>query len=62
MKIAHKGNVSALRKLQYPSTGDQLDAMWKIVDALLVGDEPPADALAVRDAVAAVKTKFKKAD
>jgi hypothetical protein len=61
LKIVHNPDPGPLRQQAYPSTGDQLDAMWKIIDALLAGGlNLPADALAVRDAVNAVKTKYRK--
>ena len=59
-KIIHSPDPRPLRQAAYPSTGDQLDAMWKIVEAMLAGQAPPADALQVRDAVKAVKIKFRK--
>lgn len=60
MKITHDPDPRPLRVKAYPTVGDQLDAIWKIVNALLTGDEPTADAIAVRDAVAAVKVKYPK--
>ena len=59
-KIVHNPDVGPLRAKAYPSTGEQLDAMWKIVNALLDGTAPPADALKVRSAVLAVKTTYAK--
>jgi hypothetical protein len=59
-KIVHNPDPGPLRAKAYPPAGDQLDAIWKIVNALLEGKTPAADALAVRDAVAAVKTKYAK--
>lgn len=60
MKIVHNPDPGSMREKAYPSSGDQLDAMWKIVNALLTGGVPPDDALAVRDAVQAVKDKYRK--
>ena len=59
-RIVHNPDPGPLREKAYPSIGDQLDAIWKIVNALLTGDEPPADAIQVRDAVQAVKNKYRK--
>jgi hypothetical protein len=59
-KIIHNPDPGPLRAKAYPSTGEQLDAVWKILNALVDGTVPPQDALKVRDAVAAVKTKFAK--
>lgn len=59
-KITHNPDPGPLREKAYPAAGDQLDALWKIVDALMSGSAPPADALAIRDKVAAVKAKYVK--
>jgi hypothetical protein len=42
----------------YPPVGDQLDALWKLVDSLLSKSVAPAEALAVRDAIAQVKLQW----
>ena len=60
MKIIHNPDPGPLRAKAYPSVGDQLDAMWKIVNRLIAGEDPDADAIAVRDAVIAVKAKYAK--
>lgn len=60
MKLRHDPAPGPLRAKAYPQPGEQLDALWKIVNALIEGQEIPADALAVRDAVAQVKNKFRK--
>jgi hypothetical protein len=60
VKIVHNPDPRPLRQKAYPSTGDQLDAIWKIVNALLAGGIPPDDALKVRDEIAAVKAKYQK--
>jgi hypothetical protein len=59
-RIVHNPDPGPLRAKAYPSTGEQLDAIWKIVNALVEGTTPPADALKVRDAVQAVKAKYQK--
>lgn len=48
------------RAEEYPPLGDQLDAIWKIVQAINAGDSMPADALAVMAAVQAIKDKYPK--
>lgn len=48
------------REAAYPDIGDQLDALWKLVDALIDRKPLPADALAVRAAVSAVKARYPK--
>jgi hypothetical protein len=60
LKITHNPDPGPLRAKDYPSTGEQLGALWKIVNRLIAGEDPDADALAVRDAVAAVKAKYVK--
>ena len=60
MKIIHNPDPRPLRAKEYPPVGDQLDAIWKIVNRLIAGEDPDADAIAVRDAVVAVKAKFAK--
>lgn len=52
--------VDEARRREYPGTGEQLDALWKLVDALLAQSPPPADAMAVRDAVRDVKARHPK--
>lgn len=62
MKITHNPDPRPLRAAAYPSQGDQLDALWKIVDALLAQKLPPPDAIAVCAQVKAVKARFVKKD
>jgi hypothetical protein len=42
----------------YPPVGDQLDALWKLVDSLLSKSAAPAEALAVRNQIAQVKLQW----
>jgi len=49
-----------LRREAYPPIADQLDALWKIDAARAGGKSPPAEALAVRDAISAVKAAHPK--
>lgn len=59
-KIVHNPDPGPLRQKAYPAGGDQLDALWKIVGALLEGKTPPPDALQVKAAIDAVKAKYPK--
>lgn len=59
-KIIHNPDPGPLRAKAYPSTGEQLDAIWKILNAMLAGTASPADALQVRDKITAVKNKYRK--
>ena len=44
----------------YPSVGNQLDALWKIAEALATRQEIPREALAVLATVKAVKLLYPK--
>ena len=59
-RIRHNPDAGLLRARAYPETGEQIDAIWKILNALIDGKPAPTDALKVRDAVQAVKDKFPK--
>ena len=48
------------RAANYPTVGEQLDALWKMVDALVLNRAIPEEAIAVRDAVASTKKQFPK--
>lgn len=48
------------RATAFPAVGEQLDALRKIVEALMRGEQPPAEALAVLDQVKQVKQRFPK--
>lgn len=59
-KIVHNPDPGPLRQRAYPAAGDQLDALWKIVEALVAGKTAPAEALQVKAAIDAVKAKYPK--
>ena len=48
------------RRAAYPDIGDQLDAMFKIIEAIRRSEPLPADALEVLDKVRAVKAVYPK--
>lgn len=50
----------ARRRLDYPSTGDQLGALWSAVDKLAGAKGLPPEAQAVLDGIKAVKTRYPK--
>ncbi len=64
MKIERGHGVRRLA--EYPAKGEQLDALWKIVDAILPHlpaaalDAIPRDGLAVLEQVGDVKSRFPK--
>ena len=62
MKIRHHVPHGEARAKAYREmgNGEQLDAIWKILDALIAGKAPPADAMAVREAVRAIKQRHPK--
>ena len=62
LKLVHDPDPRPVRAQAYPNQGDQLDALWKIVDALLNRQTPPVEALAVYAQVKAVKERWKKKD
>lgn len=43
------------RREAYPDVGEQLDALWKAVDALAEKKAAPVEVAAMRDRIAAVK-------
>lgn len=59
-RIDLRADAATARQAAYPDTGEQLDALWKIVDALINRQPLPAEALAVRDAIATVKARYPK--
>lgn len=59
-RIDLRADVATARKAAYPDTGEQLDAIWKLVDAMIDRQPLPAEALAVRDAIATVKARYPK--
>lgn len=59
-KIIHAPNPGPLRAVAYPKPSDQLDALWKIVTALVDGEPAPKDALDVLAQVREVKARFPK--
>jgi len=59
-RIDLRADVATARKASYPDAGEQLDALWKIVDALINRQPLPADALAVRDQIAQIKARYPK--
>lgn len=59
--VLAKNDYRVQRARAYPKIGDQLDALWKAVDALAAGQPVPADATAVKAAIASVKAAHPKA-
>lgn len=61
MKIDHKEDYQQLRRQNYPAVGDQLDALWAIINQLLnKGTVSDPDAAAIAARIQAVKKKFPK--
>lgn len=48
------------RSHEWPSVGEQLGAIWKILHALEMGETPPADAIAIQDQIDNIKAKYEK--
>lgn len=59
-RITHNPDPRPLRQRAYPSVGDQLGALWEIVEALLAGQPAPIAALQVKAAIDAVKARYPK--
>lgn len=55
MKITHKEDYRKLREKEYPSLGDQFDALWKAMDR---GELPKIQPF--YDDIKAVKDKYPK--
>lgn len=63
MKIQHKMNVGPKRAAEYPSIGDQLDAVYKLAESLRQQGIPlPDDVLTWLDQCKAVKQKHPKGE
>ena len=60
MKVLIRKDINEARAKAYPSTGDQLDAIWKIIAAIEVGNALPRDALKVMEKVKKVKIDIQK--
>lgn len=57
-KAAPDPTYKDLRRMEYPSIGDQLDAIWKAMDA--IGTPLSGDAAALLDRIKAVKQAHPK--
>jgi ABC-type Fe3+-citrate transport system substrate-binding protein len=54
-RIVIKEDYRKLRAREYPSVGDQLDALWKTVQALQDGKSIPDDAAEVLSRIRSIK-------
>lgn len=59
MKIKHSEDHGKLRQAEYPSIGEQLDAIWKHI-ASLPPDKIPPETAEMLSKIQAVKTKYRK--
>lgn len=60
MERAAGASYALRRRLEMPAAGDQLDALWKGLEALAKGQPLPAETTAMMTNIAAVKAKHKK--
>lgn len=60
MKLDLEQDTSIYRRGDYPDTGEQLDAIWKILSELVDRKKVDPEALSVLDSVFGVKSKFPK--
>lgn len=58
MKVKHTADYRKLRAKEYPTVGDQLDALWKLLQVLDV--EIPDESQDVINAINSVKSKYPK--
>lgn len=50
------------RRAQYPTVGDQLDELWRAIEALAAGQPLPASVTDMQATIAAVKSRHLKPD
>lgn len=60
MKITHYDDHRPARAAVYPDIGDQLDAIWKMLESMPQGVSANPEAEAMRDRIRAVKAQFPK--
>lgn len=60
MKIHHSPDPRSLRFAAYPSDGDQLDEIWKALDALINSQPLPQSSLDMLAKIKDVKARFPK--
>lgn len=60
MKIQHNEDYRKLRAAEYPAIGDQLDAIYKLAEAVKGVVEFHPDTMKWMDQIAAVKAKYSK--
>mgnify|MGYP000925810938 CR=1 FL=1 len=59
MKIRHSEDHGKLRQAEYPSVGEQLDAIWKHI-ASLPPDKITSETAEMLNKIQSVKTKYRK--
>jgi hypothetical protein len=59
MKITHKSDYVSRRLREYPSVGDQLDAIWKYIDSL-PNQDVPAETQEMLQKIKSIKTRLAK--
>ena len=59
MKITHKSDYVSRRLRDYPSVGDQLDAIWKYIDSL-PNQDVPAETQEMLQKIKSIKTRLAK--
>lgn len=58
-KLTFRRNYAEARRTEYPEVGEQLDVLWKAIEAL-GKNKLPSEANAMLSRVQAVKTKYPK--
>ena len=59
MKIKHESDYVSRRLREYPSVGDQLDAIWKYIDSL-PNQDVPAETQEMLQKIKSIKTRLAK--
>lgn len=60
-RVRHTADYAAKRRAEYPQVGDQLDQVWKVIEALKSrGTQLPAEADAMLGSIQATKARYPK--
>jgi len=60
MKITHIGDYRARRRDAFPSVGEQLDEIWRVIDAISNGGAVPRGAIDMLNQIKATKARIPK--
>jgi hypothetical protein len=60
LKLHHKDDYKKRRQVGYPSVGDQLDVIWKMIKAMDEAGNLPEEVSSMLKDITGVKTKYNK--